>query len=311
MSAPRFRHPDALGIGFPYLPSFPAEFYRHGGPLDFIELTPEGLCQERREGGERSLELVPSRMSQALGTCGHLPTVIHGVELSIGAAHGWNDAYVHLLDELSGRWPFVWHSEHLGFQTIPDGLGGSIETGVPLPLPPTLEAAELVATRAALLMQRYEVPFLLENAAHYLPEVMEDPLAEEPAFLNEILARSGCGLLLDLHNLYCNATNHGFEAQRVLEQLDLERVVEIHVAGGAWAEGFLMDSHGARVPDQVWELLEFTLARAPGVLGVVYEILEETARTVTPDVAAEEMTKVRRCWQGKKLSTRAYNPCRF
>jgi uncharacterized protein len=297
MSAPRFRRPDTLGVGFPYLGSFPAEFYRDSEVLDFVELTPEGLCRERREGPQRSLELVPALLQEARHVCHGLPMVVHGVELSIGSAHEWNTAYLDMLNELCGIWPFVWHSEHLSFQRIPDGLGGVVETGVPLPLPPTIEASELVAARARDLIERYEVPFLLENSAHYLPELMEDPACEEPAFVNRILHRSGCGLLLDLHNLHCNAVNHGFDAKCAVQQFDLTRVVEIHVAGGSWDEGFLTDSHSGRVPPPVWELLEVTLRRAPNVAGIVYEVLEDAADRVIPDVAVAELTEVRRVWR--------------
>lgn len=298
-------YPARLSVGFPYLPSFPVEFYAcSDAGLDFVELTPEVLCRERREGTTRRLELVEPALQRAQRACGDLPIVVHGVELSIGSAHAWNEAYVAMLDDLRVRWPFRWHSEHLGFQTVPDGSGGSRETGVPLPLPFTTEAADLVAARARLLRERFACPFLLEPPAHYF-RCLGNPVEEEPWFLRRVLETSGCGLLLDLHNLYCNAINYGVDPATYLAALPLAYTVEIHIAGGAWKDGYLMDSHSERVPPAVWDLLHQALASAPQVSGVVYEILEETSAHLTPEAAARELEIARACWRAAQHRTAA------
>jgi len=140
-----------------------------------------------------------------------------------------------------------------------------VSAGVPLPLPPTEEAARLVAVRAAAIRDRYGVPFLLENTAYYLPDLPADPeIGDEFGLMDRIEALSGCRRLLDLHNLYCNALNFGFAPKSALTRIPLDRVLEIHIAGGSWCEGFYMDGHNGRVPGPVWELLELALSRAPG-----------------------------------------------
>jgi uncharacterized protein (UPF0276 family) len=107
-----------------------------------------------------------------------------------------------------------------------------LHVGVQLPLPFTEEALAVVAPRATALTARYGVPFLLENTTYYLPGLLTDGGRDEVAFLNDLTERSGCGLLLDLYNLHCNAVNFGFDAVEALSRLRLDRVVEIHVAGG-------------------------------------------------------------------------------
>src|SRR6185503_9702188 len=136
--------------------------------VGFVEVTPETICRQRGTGKTTEIEILPDLMELAQQTCGGLPMVIHGVELSIGSAHGWNDAYLRMLDRFQAAWPFVWHSEHLGFQTIPGENQSTLAIGVPLPMPATKEAAKLVASRSAAIVERYGVPFLLENVAHYL-----------------------------------------------------------------------------------------------------------------------------------------------
>src|SRR5262249_50825361 len=159
----------------PYIASLPSDVYRPD-LIDFVEITPETLCRRRRLEKADVIEIVPDQLLRAMDTCGDLPVVIHGVELSIGSAHGYNNAYLTMLDRFQSEWPFVWHSEHLGFQTIESGEDGSpLDVGVPLPVPPVNEAVEMVSERSAAISRRYGAPFLLENAAHYLPSLPSDP----------------------------------------------------------------------------------------------------------------------------------------
>jgi len=283
-----------LGIGFPYFAALPADLYR-SDLIAFVEITPETICRQRGIGKSVELEIVPELLVNAQQTCADLPVVIHGVELSIGSAHGLNSAYLDMLDRFQKEWSFVWHSEHLGFQTIAGDDDATLEIGVPLPMPATAEAVELVASRSASIQQRYSVPFLLENPAHYFRDLPTDPeIGNEAGFLEAVTKNSGCYLLLDLHNLYCNAVNLRFDAQEMINRLPLDRVIEIHVAGGSWRDGFWMDAHDGRVPEPVWKLLEYVLPLAPNVAGVVFELLEEHAVRLGPAAIEEEL---RRAWQ--------------
>jgi uncharacterized protein (UPF0276 family) len=285
-----------LGVGFPYFAALPADLYR-SGLAAFVEITPETLCRQRTTGSTVQIEILPDQLAAAQETCAGLPVVVHGVELSIGSAHGLNSAYLNMLDSFQKEWPFVWHSEHLGFQTIAGDNDSRLEIGVPLPMPATVEAVELVAERSASILKRYDVPFLLENPAHYFSELPADPeIGNEYRFLSAFTEKSGCYLLLDLHNLYCNAVNHHFDAHDVIDSLPLDRVIEIHVAGGSWRDGFWMDAHDGRVPEPVWELLEYVLPMAPNVAGVVFELLDEHAIRLGVAPIENELKRAWRIW---------------
>lgn len=248
-------------------------------------------------GNSVAIEIVPEQMERARAACGQLPMVAHGVELSIGSACGWNQAYIDMLDEFQARWPFVWHSEHLGFQTIHGENGEVLEVGVPLPLPPTKEAAALVGERAAQIRARYGVPFLLENPAYYMKDLPTDPeIGDDIGLMTAIMDLSGCHLLLDLHNIYCNSVNHGADPYAAIDRAPLDRVVEIHVAGGASRDGFWMDGHNSRVPEPVWELLEYTLSRAPHVGGVLFEMLDDFAVQLGTKAICSELERARSIW---------------
>jgi uncharacterized protein (UPF0276 family) len=265
--------------------------------VDFVEVTPETLCRQRGAGKEVRIDILPDLMALAQETCAGLPMVVHGVELSIGSAHGWNDAYLRTLDSFQREWPFVWHSEHLGFQTISGADNATIAVGVPLPLPATKEAVDLVTTRSAAILERYGVPFLLENPAHYFSNFLSDPeVGDDIGLMRAISEGSGCRLLLDLHNLYCNAVNHDFDPFAAIDRMPLDRVTEIHVAGGSRRNGFWMDAHDGRVPERVWEMLEYTLPIVPNLAGVVFELLEQHAVTLGAAAIAEELTRARNIW---------------
>lgn len=287
---------EPLGVGFPYIADLPADLYE-SGLVDFVEIAPETICRQRAIGKAVAIEIVPDQLARARRTCAALPIVVHGVELSIGSAHGWNAAYLEMLDDFQALWPFVWHSEHLGFQTISAEDGATLEVGVPLPLPATKEAVELVARRSAAIGERYGVPFLLENPAYYIADMPADPeIGDDIGLLAAIAERSGCYQLLDLHNVYCNALNFGVDPFVVIDRVPLKRVVEIHVAGGSSRDGFWMDGHNDRVPERVWEMLEYTLPRAPNVGGVVFELLDDFALSLGAAAIAEELRRVRTVW---------------
>jgi hypothetical protein len=266
--------------------------------VDFVEITPETLCREEWHGSTSALILMPEAVERAKATCGSLPIVVHGVELSIGSAANWNDAYLDMLDRFQEAWPFLWHSEHLSFQTVPGQDGRSLEVGVPLPLPPTEESARLVAGRSANIGHRYGVPFLLENPAHYLTDLPRDSsIGDEIGLMARIIELGHCGQLLDLHNLYCNAINLGFDAVAAIDRMKLDRVIEIHVAGGRWLEEYWTDAHDGRVPEPVWELLRYALSRCPNLAGVVFEILDSPALQLGATAIARELERAHAIWQ--------------
>ena len=286
-----------LGIGLPYLASLPSELYDRE-LLNFVEITPETLCRERRDGTRVAIELLPDKLERARQVCGALPVTVHGVELSIGSAHGWNAAYLEMLDAFQAYWPFRWHSEHLGFQTIPGEGGATLNVGIPLPQPATEESVRIVGERSTAIQRRYGLPFLLENAAHYLADLPADPeIGDEIGLMREITERSGCFQLLDLHNLHCNAVNHHIDPFDAIGRMPLSRVVEIHVAGGSWHDGFLMDAHDGRVPERVWDLLEYTLPLTQSVAGVVFEMLDEHAVRLGVQAITEELIRARDIWR--------------
>ena len=291
-----FTAPARLGVGWSYFPTSPDVNASVRDLLDFAEISPEMFCRETYTERGPQMSMQPAAIESALRELDGLPITVHGLELSIGTASGWNDAYLAMLDQFAAVRNFAWHSEHLGYMRTAEPGGASISAGVPLPLPFTQEAVDVVAPRANQLAERYGVPFLLENAVYYFPDLPADPGWDEIVFLNRLVEQSSCGLLLDLFNLYCNSVNHGFDLIEALGRLRLDRVVEVHVAGGKHCDGFLTDGHCAGVPDPVWSALEWLLPRAPHLSGIVYEVLDQAFSQVGFGTLRKQMERLRATW---------------
>jgi hypothetical protein len=207
--------------------------------------------------------------------------VVHGVGLSIGSASGWNETYLRLVDQSAAAVPASWHSDHLGYTTV-DGEA----LGTMLSLPRTEEALELVCGRVGEIQHRYPAPFLLENIARMLPDADSD--YDEAGFLNEMCKRTGCGLVLDLYNLECDAHNHGFDVDLFLDEPELEAVHELHVAGGVDVDGMRLDVHSRPAQASTVALAARAAASAPAIWGATYELLSEAIPIIGHDAIVNE-----------------------
>lgn len=224
------------GVGVSYEGREPALLELMLPHVDIIEVTPETMALADGDG----IRLDPSIVAELRNIDREKTIVVHGVSLSIGSHDGWSPTYLRLLDELVDKVRVRWHSEHLGYTRV-DGE----HLGIMLALPRTEQAAELVAQRAWCLQQRYGLPFLLENIVHVVPDCPAD--YTDAGFLNAIAQASGCGLILDVYNLECDAHNHALDIQAFLAELDGRHVRELHVACGVTHNGLMLDVH-SRLP---------------------------------------------------------------
>lgn len=266
-----------LGVGINYHWDFQALIHAHLDQIDYIEVSPDIFCEEIiAADNSRRFQLDERKLQDALALGRKCPVVVHGLGLSLGSASGWNADYLTMLDKYAEQQPFCWHSEHLGFTLIKNQDGAEDHAGLILPMPFTEEALDLLCPRIQQLCTHYRAPFLIENTTYYLPHFSAHAQGwDEIDFLNQLLTRTDCGLLLDLYNFYCNAINFGFDPYAALSRLQFDRVIEIHIAGGVTHEGFLLDVHSSEAPEEVWALLEWILPQLPNLCAITYELLEQ------------------------------------
>ena len=182
------------------------------------------------------------------------PLSLHGVGLSLGSCDPLDEHHMARLHALVRRFEPVLVSEHLSWSSA----GGRHANDL-LPLPLSEEALGPVARRIEQVQERLGRELLVENVSAYA-RMAPSPIPEWE-FVAEVARRSGCRLLLDVNNVWVNSANHGFDPRRYLDAIDPASVAEIHLAGFERAGGLLIDTHGARVAGEVWELYEYALAR--------------------------------------------------
>jgi uncharacterized protein (UPF0276 family) len=186
------------------------------------------------------------------------PLSLHGVGLSLAADADPDPEHLTVLRLLVDRFePFV-VSEHLAWSTH----RGAHQPDL-LPFPRTLAALARIADNIGRMQDALGRPVLIENPSLYLPLTGHD--LDETDFLAALVARTGCGLLVDVNNVFVSASNLGYSAQAYLDALPAAAIGEIHLAGHGPDEGgsgLLIDTHGAPVSEAVWSLYRRLIDRA-------------------------------------------------
>lgn len=282
-----------LGVGLLYQEQLRPFVENRRELFDFLEVIPDLTWTDLGSGHSPRYVEQKRETNFLLGLRDEVPLVLHSIGLSIGSAYRFDREHVAQIAELHSRFQFPWHSDHLAFIMAEHGAR-EVNVGVTLPLPFDQETIDFIAPRVQEVRARVPAPFLLENNVYFLDYPQQD--YDEAEFLNRLCAQSGCRLLLDLHNIYANSRNHGFDSFALLDRLDLANVVEIHVAGGFEGGGFYQDAHSDTSPPVVWELLERALPHCPNLGGVVFELLGSWFVDVGEERLAGQLARMKELW---------------
>lgn len=207
------------------------------------------------------------------------PLSLHGVGLCLGATDRPDRTHLQRLAALIRRFQPGLVSEHLSWGRIGDRYLNDL-----LPLPYTEESLAIVCGHVAEVQDYLHQQLLVENITSYLR--FTHSTIPEPEFIGALVARTGCGILLDVNNIYVNAVNHGTDALAYIDAMPVEAVNEIHLAGFDQSDGMLIDTHGQRVAEPVWSLYQRALSRFGPVPTLIewdteippFEVLLEEAR---------------------------------
>lgn len=212
------------------------------------------------------------------------PLSLHGVGLSLGSTDPLDEEHLGKLKHAIERFSPALVSEHLCWTAT----GGNHFHDL-LPLPYTEEALTHVVSRIAAAQERLGRRLLIENVSSYLE--FEHSVIPEWDFLREVAARSGCGILLDVNNIYVSSVNHGFDPRLYIDSIPARDVGEIHLAGHVRKDvdgvALLIDSHNRHVTDAVWALYAYAL----DVTGPKPTLIEWDSELPTLDVLLAEAAK--------------------
>lgn len=290
------RYPAPLGVGVLFNPSVTSVLMQSPDLCDYVEIMPDMFWTDRGAASHPRWTEIDSWIATLDRIAHRFPLVGHNIGLSLGTA-GWSDRpYLDQLTSWYDRHPARWHSDHLAFVAVHGGPDHTDHaTGIAAPVPYDRELLDLIVPRVQEVMDAIDRPFLVENNVCFTR--WPDEEFTEPQFLNLLAARTGCGLLLDVHNLYVNARNHRFDPYAFLEEVDLSRVVEIHIAGGAELGDMYTDAHSGPCPPEVWSLLDSLMPRLSHVSGITFEFHESYFEVLGADGLRAELVRARQAWE--------------
>lgn len=177
----------------------------------------------------------------------HYPVVQHGVSLAIGSPDPIDFDYLKQLKALTRKTKTPWVSDHLCWGRLPGAHYHDL-----LPLPYTQEVIDYVAQRARIVQDYLELPFALENLSSYV--AFQADQMNEWDFYGAVVEKADILMMLDVNNIYVSSRNHGFDPKQYYQNIPLDRVVQIHLAGHSDKGTHVIDTHDDYVRDEVWAL---------------------------------------------------------
>lgn len=211
---------------------------------DFWEVTPENWIHMPYHYREAFEQVVFNNK-----------TIAHGLSLSIGSDKKPSKKFLKTIKNFLDKYNIEEYSEHISFSSFENK-----QTYELLPLPLTPSMLDLLSDRINYVQDYLGRALILENATYYY---LPDAKMSEVEFLNELVHKSKVKLLLDVNNVYVNSVNHNYDAKQFINDLDTSTVSYMHVAGhfDDKESGFLVDTHGKKVNNEVWDLLTHTLKK--------------------------------------------------
>lgn len=238
--------------------------------IDFMEVAPENWLGAGGRLGD-AFSHIASRV----------PMVSHGLLLNLGGPDPLDHRHVGEIGAFLERHHVQLYGDHLSFC----GESGLLYELLPMPF--TVEAARYLAARVREVQDLLDRRITVENPSFYCA-LMQD--ISELEFISLVLEESDCLLLLDVNNVHVNSINHHYDAQAFIRGLPGERIAYAHIAGHLRTEnGLLIDTHGERVADPVWDLLAY----AYQTHGVFPTLLERDENIPELDVVLEEVRLIR------------------
>ena len=253
-------------------------------PLDFIEVHSENFFAQ----GGAALSLLKQARA-------HYAVSLHGVGLGLGSAAGVDDWHLDRLAQLVQQIEPVRVSDHACFARGPVA-GKTIHAADLLPVPFNLTALDVMCANVQRVQDRLQRPLLVENLSAYIAFQSSDQ--PETEFLNALVSRTGCGLLVDVNNIYVNARNEKLKNGALdpvaaciawLDQIAPSAVRELHLAGHTDCGDIVIDDHGSRVSSDVWQIYRHAQQR----FGNVPALVEWDTDIPTLDVLLGESDRAR------------------
>lgn len=283
-------HLPELGVGLIYSPGLEPLLEAHPELVDVLEIEPQTTWIETGSGAEPYLV-----RDDVLAHLAALPgrKLVHSVGTPVGGSVRANTAQLPLLRETVRDLGSPWASEHLSFNLTPDFF-----TGFFLPPRQTEAGIDVYVDAIRTLRDGLGVPIAIETGVNYL-QPRPDELGDGE-FIALVAQRADCGILLDLHNVYCNALNGRQSVEHFLSALPLDRVWELHLAGGFEVEGYWVDAHSGAIPEPLHQICRDVIPALPHLKAIVFELFSSYLPHFGLEATRAELERVHDLWARRR-----------
>ncbi len=293
-----------LGVGLIYFADLDPVIEALQDLVDVIEIEPSNHWLKEKRNGAVQYSLDPKTIFSLKKI--KLPKLIHGVGFPLGGTHPPDAFSLPPLLDMVHTFNPPWVSEHLSFNLVSDGKT-NFHTGFLLPPVQSRETVETVCKNIREFQSKVPVPVAFENGLNYLKPQRGE--MKDGEFIARIAEETDCGIVLDLHNLWCNEVNGREKVRDVLKTIPLDRVWEIHLAGGERFEE-LWDAPTHLMPQEVEDVALDIIPQLPHLKAIIIEVFPEYihANKIPMDSIVTQFEKFKNIWERRTIQSHTYKP---
>lgn len=276
-----------LGVGVVYSSGLEPLLYSEPNLIDVLEIEPQTTWMEdpRETGSIQSRGEVEDHIAALPGH-----KLVHSVGTPVGGSVASREVQLPLLRRALKKFQAPFASEHLAFNLTRDFF-----TGFFLPPRQTAAGLEVYSNSIVTLRNALGVPLAVETGVNYLRRRSDE--IPDGEFVAEIVRATGCGILLDLHNVFCNQLNGRQTIEQFLYQIPLDSVWEIHLAGGFELEGYWLDAHSGAIPPQLFSIAQEVVPLLPNLKAIIFEMFSSFLPAFGINSVKGEIEKLRLLWE--------------
>lgn len=293
-----------LGVGIIYFPGFEEVIESNPGLIQVVEIEPQTFWYRYQSGLD---SFVYDKQATNYLKALNKPLIFHGVGFPVGGSIQPDPIHLPCLKSMIEELNPFWMSEHLSFNNIKiDNV--TFNTNFLLPPLQTNESIAQISHCIKNYASHFSIPFAFETGVNYLsPKSFELP---DGYFVNQIAKKSQSNILLDVHNLLANELNGRQKIEDFLKQLDLERVIHIHLAGGFYFDNYYLDAHSNVSSDEVFIVFEKVVEQLPNLKAITFEMVPDYLPFIQLDSIRIQLEKMNLIWEkkGKKLKLKQSLP---
>lgn len=289
-----------LGIGLTYHPVMDPVLEKYTGLIQVLEIEPQThWIQPDPSTNHYAIDQVTLKKIQSLP----YHKLMHSIGFPVGGSRLPDPVEYPLHHTMIEALGVSWMSEHLSFNKA-TWQGREFVTNYMLPPLQTPAGVEAAVHTIKSMQRHVPIPIAVETGVNYLrtiPGHINDGL-----FVRQVVEQADCGILLDLHNLLTNQLNGRQSMEEFISEIPLERVIEIHVAGGKMRGDFYIDAHSGKIPDNLLEVAAQLIPHLPNLGAMIFEIFPDYLNDMNNGLLQSDLEQLNRIWDKRKKKQSAH-----